>query len=561
MKSRSLRHALAGAVVLLCNLAASRAATITVNSGADAGDGGEIGAFEAQALTPTPTATPCGTMFLENFDGVTPPALPSGWTTTIVTGPPPAWATSATSPDSAPNDAFITDTAVTSDKVLDTPDIVITSTTPQLSFRNNFDMEFSDATCWDGGVLEVSSPNINGGAFTDVTNALVGGSFVTGEYTGTINDVSTTNPLAARDAWCGSSGGYINTVINLGPNLNGQTIKLRFRMGTDVSVGAPGWRIDTISIVGGACPSPTPTPTPTPTATATSTAAPTATSTATATPTATSTSTPTPNPTATPPITPTTLANISTRLRVETGDNALIGGFIVTGTQPKKVIIRGIGPSLGLTDQLANPTLELYSGQTLLKANDDWMNSSPADKQAIIDSTIPPSNDAESAIVATLPANGAGYTAVLRGVNNGTGIGVIQIYDLDRSVDSKLANISTRGFVQTGDNVLFAGTIVLGQAPQKVIIRALGPSVPAPGAMADPTLELRDGNGALLDLNDNWVDSPNKQAIIDSTIPPTNDAEAAIVYDLPANGANYTAIVRGAGGTTGIAVVEVYALN
>jgi hypothetical protein len=278
-------------------------------------------------------------------------------------------------------------------------------------------------------------------------------------------------------------------------------------------------------------------------------------------PSATPTATPTPSPTATPSAPPTTLANISTRLRVETGDNALIGGFIVTGTQDKKVIIRGIGPSLGLADQLANPTLELYFGETLLKANDDWMNSSPADKQPIIDSTIPPTNDAESAIVATLPANGAGYTAVLRGVNNGTGIGVIQIYDLDRSVDSKLANISTRGFVQTGDNVLFAGTIVLGQTPQKVIIRALGPSVPAPGAMADPTLELRDGNGAVLDMNDNWVDSPNKQAIIDSTIPPTKDAESAIVYNLPANGANYTAIVRGAGGTTGIAVVEVYALN
>jgi len=260
-------------------------------------------------------------------------------------------------------------------------------------------------------------------------------------------------------------------------------------------------------------------------------------------------------------VTQTVLANISTRLRVETGDNVLIAGFIITGTQPKKVIILGIGPSLGLADQLANPTLELYDSQTLLKANDDWMNSSPADKQAIIDSTIPPTNDSESAIVAALPANNSNYTAVLRGVNNGTGIGVIQIYDLDRLVDSKLANISTRGLVQTGDNVLFAGTIVLGQASQKVIIRALGPSVPVTGAMADPTLELRDGNGGLLEANDNWVDSPNKQAIIDSTIPPTNNAESAIVYTLPAGGANYTAIVRGANNTTGIAVVEVYALN
>ena len=271
------------------------------------------------------------------------------------------------------------------------------------------------------------------------------------------------------------------------------------------------------------------------------------------------TPTPTPTPAATPtpaPI-PTTLANLSTRLRVETGDNALIGGFIVTGTQPKKVLIRAIGPSLGLADQLADPTLELYTGQTLLNSNDNWVDS--PDKQAIIDSTIPPANDLESAIIISLPANGTGYTAIVRGANNATGIGVVEVYDLDRSVDSKLANISTRGLVQTGDNVLIAGTIVVGEGSQNVIIRALGPSLPIPGAMADPTLELRDGNGAVLEANDNWGDSPNKQAIIDSTIPPANDLESAIVRTLTP--ANYTAIVRGVGDTTGIAVVEVYALN
>jgi hypothetical protein len=131
---------------------------------------------------------------------------------------------------------------------------------------------------------------------------------------------------------------------------------------------------------------------------------------------------------------------------------------------------------------------------------------------------------------------------------------------LDRTVDSKLANISTRGLVQTGDNVLIAGTIILGEAPQKVIVRAIGPSLPIPGKLEDPTLELHDQNGELLEANDNWVDSPNKQAIMDSTIPPTNDLESAIARDLPANGASYTAIVRGVNGTTGIAVVEVYAL-
>lgn len=245
---------------------------------------------------------------------------------------------------------------------------------------------------------------------------------------------------------------------------------------------------------------------------------------------------------------------------METGDNVLIGGFIVTGTQSKKVIVRAIGPSLPFADSLANPTLELRdSSGALIDSNDDWTLS--PNKQAIIDSTIPPTNDLESAIVATLPANNAGYTAIVRGMNGGTGTGVVEAYDLDTSVDSNLANISTRGFVQTGDNVLIAGTIIVGQTPKTVIVRAIGPSLSVPGKMADPTLELRDGNGALIEANDNWQNSSNKQAIIDSTIPPTNDLESAVVATLPANNASYTAIVRGVDGTTGIAVVEVYALN
>ncbi len=252
----------------------------------------------------------------------------------------------------------------------------------------------------------------------------------------------------------------------------------------------------------------------------------------------------------------TVLANISTRLQVETGDNVLIGGIIITGSQPKKIIIRAIGPSLPFTDQLADPILDLHdSTGALLETNDNWMDS--PNKQAIIDSTIPPSNPLESAIVRSL-APGA-YTAVVRGVNDGTGIGVVEAYDLDTAANSKLANISTRGLVQGGDNVLIAGTIVVGQTSQKVIIRALGPSLSVPGKLADPTLELHDGNGALLEANDNWVDSPNKQAIIDSTIPPTNDLESAIVRTLTP--ASYTAIVRSANNTTGIAVVEVYALQ
>jgi len=273
------------------------------------------------------------------------------------------------------------------------------------------------------------------------------------------------------------------------------------------------------------------------------------------------TPTPTPTATATPSATPASqLGNIATRLRVETGDNVLIGGFIVTGTQPKRVVVRGIGPSLAqfVTGYLADPVLELHDGSgQLLETNDNWMDS--PNKQAIIDSGLAPTENLESAIIRTLPANGAGYTALVRGVSEATGIGVVQIYDVDGSVDSKLANVSSRGLVQTGDNVLFAGMIVVGQASQQVVVRAIGPSLPVSGALSDPTLELHDGNGASLESNDNWVDSPNKQAIIDRGLAPANNAESAIIRSLPP--ANYTAIVRGANNGTGIAVVEAYALN
>jgi hypothetical protein len=249
---------------------------------------------------------------------------------------------------------------------------------------------------------------------------------------------------------------------------------------------------------------------------------------------------------------PKALGNISTRSQVDSGDNSLIAGFIVTGTQPKKVIIRAIGPSLPFAGHLDNPTLELRgSSGALLDSNDDWVNS--PNKQAIIDSTIPPTNDLESAIVATLPANGSRYTAIVQGSNGGTGIGVVEVYDLDGAADSKLANISTRGLVQPGDNnAMIAGTIIVGSTPQKVLIRAIGPSLSLPHRLGNPTLELRDANGGLIDANDNWGDSPNKQAIMDSTIPPKDPLESAIVATLPAGNSNYTAIVRGVGnGATG----------
>ena len=151
------------------------------------------------------------------------------------------------------------------------------------------------------------------------------------------------------------------------------------------------------------------------------------------------------------------------------------------------MIIRAIGPSLSsfFPGALADPVLELRdSSGGLIRSNDNWRSDQEAE---IIATTIPPSNDLESAIVATLPANSSAYTAIVRGVNNGTGIGVVEAYDLDQTVDSKLANISTRGFVQTGNNVLIGGLIVLGQDPLRVIVRAIGPSLPVPGALGDPT--------------------------------------------------------------------------
>jgi hypothetical protein len=237
----------------------------------------------------------------------------------------------------------------------------------------------------------------------------------------------------------------------------------------------------------------------------------------------------------------------------------LIGGFIVTGTTPKKLIVRAIGPSLGLPGQLGNPTLELRnSAGALVDQNDDWQVSN-SNKQAIIDAGLAPANDLESALMATLPANGAAYTAIVRGANNTTGIGVVEIYDVDPFGNAKLANISSRGLVQNGNNVLIAGMIVVGQATQDVVVRAIGPSLTIAGKLTDPALELHDGNGNLLEANDDWTLSNNQVAISGTGLAPANSKESAIIRTLVPG--NYTAIVKGSGGATGIAVVEAYGIN
>lgn len=256
------------------------------------------------------------------------------------------------------------------------------------------------------------------------------------------------------------------------------------------------------------------------------------------------------------------LLNISTRMPVLTGTNAAIGGFIVTGASPKKVMIRGIGPSLranGIGDALADPTIELHdSTGALIGYNDNWRDSDAAAIQA---TGLAPSDNAEAALIAMLPANNSGYTAVLRGKNDTIGVGLVEVYDLGQDTDSRLANISTRGYVDQFDNVMIGGVIVgpTGSAPARIVVRALGPSLTSvPGALQDPTVELHDGNGTTIDANDNWKD--RQQSEIEATaIAPTDDRESALVTTVAPG--NYTAVLRGQNGTTGPALIEVYNLN
>lgn len=253
-----------------------------------------------------------------------------------------------------------------------------------------------------------------------------------------------------------------------------------------------------------------------------------------------------------------TLANISTRLQVRTGDNAMIGGFIITGTQQKTVLVRGIGPSLPLTGALADPFIEVYgSSGEFLAANDNWRDATT--RTEIADSGLPPTNDLEPALWGVI--NPGAYTVVVRGKNNTTGIGLFEVYDLDQTVESNLGNISTRGLVGTGDDVMIGGTIITGASPARVLFRAIGPSLANFGvsnALGDPVLQLHDGNGSLIAINYDWRDT--QEAEISATgLAPSNNLESAILRDL-APGA-YTAIVRGLNNAIGVALVETYNLN
>jgi cyclophilin family peptidyl-prolyl cis-trans isomerase len=261
------------------------------------------------------------------------------------------------------------------------------------------------------------------------------------------------------------------------------------------------------------------------------------------------------------------LVNISTRGDVGVDDDVLIGGFIIRGNAPKRVIVRAIGPSLAsqnVSGPLANPVLELRdANDALVATNDDWGTN--GNKQDIIDTTVAPTAGAESAILTTLasdPNNGARYTVIVKGVNRSIGVGLVEIYDLDSGPGSTILNISTRGRVNTGDDVLIGGFYVGGSEAKRILVRALGPSLKSSGVsgeLNDPTLELVNGQGTSLATNDNWQTNSNKQEIIDSTVAPTDSQEPALLRTLSPGA--YTAIVRGTGDVpTGVALVEVYQL-
>jgi hypothetical protein len=251
--------------------------------------------------------------------------------------------------------------------------------------------------------------------------------------------------------------------------------------------------------------------------------------------------------------------NISTRGNVAGGDNVLVGGLVVSGAGTKKIILRALGPSLavdGATTLLADPILELHKPDGSIVTNDNWRDTQ---EQEIIGTQLAPSNNLESAIVATLDPGA--YTAIVQGKNGGSGLALIEAYDLDQSPSPRLANISTRGLVGTFNKVMIGGFILDGsEESSMVVVRGLGPSLTGLGvanALSDPALELHDAQGALIASDDNWKDS--QQSEIEATgLAPNQDNESAIFAVL--SGGVYTTVLRGMNDGTGIGLIEVYNL-
>ncbi len=257
---------------------------------------------------------------------------------------------------------------------------------------------------------------------------------------------------------------------------------------------------------------------------------------------------------------PERLLNIATRGKVETVDNVMIAGFIIQGSSPKKVLIRARGPSLAaapfnVPGTLSDPFLTLYSGATPIDSNDDFALHANA---AQIPADWIPANAKEAAIVTTL--NPGAYTAIVNGVSGSTGVAIVEVFEIDQP-GTPLINIATRGPVYTGDNVMIAGLIIQGDAPKTVLITARGPSMAGPphnvpGTLANPTLTLYSGQ-TVIASNDNWPEAANAAQIQTAIGAPTNALESAILVTLQPGA--YTAIVSGASGGTGLAIVEVFA--
>jgi len=270
--------------------------------------------------------------------------------------------------------------------------------------------------------------------------------------------------------------------------------------------------------------------------------------------------TPTPTP-ATPTPTPAAQAiNLSTRMRVQTGDNVGIGGFIISGSAPKHLLLRAIGPSItGVPGMLADPVLELHRPGSATIMNDNWRDD-PAQEAAILATGIAPSNNLEAAIDTTV--NPGAYTAVVRGKNNTSGIALIEVYDLSQAVPAKLGNISTRAFVGTGNDIVIAGFILGGNSgDDRIVLRGIGPSLVTIGnALLNPMLELRNSDGSLIRANNNWQDDPAQAAALTAAgLAPPSDLESGIAATLPPG--LYTALLTGFNNSTGAGLVEVYDLG
>jgi hypothetical protein len=270
---------------------------------------------------------------------------------------------------------------------------------------------------------------------------------------------------------------------------------------------------------------------------------------------------PPPTPTPFPPGTAQAI-NLSTRMRVQTGDNVAIGGFIITGTVAKHVLLRAVGPTLvqsGITNALPDPVMELHGpGAFATITNDNWRDD-PTQEAAIIATGIAPASNLEAAIDATL--NPGAYTAIVRSTNNNTGVGLVEVYDFSQVATAKLGNISTRAFVSTGGDIVIAGFILGSHSDaDRIVVRGMGPSLTAagvPNALANPMLELRNANGALLASNNDWQDNPAQAAELTAAgLAPTNNFESGIATTLPAG--TYTALLSGVNNGVGVGLVEVY---